>query len=67
MLSSNLVVWLEVKKSKKFINKVPIFIFFIFCCVPKLIYVILQLTNIKVGEKYDRPKVTRKAHKSAIP
>lgn len=43
MLSSNLVVWLEVKKSKKFINKVPIF-----ACVPKLIYVTLQLTNIKV-------------------
>lgn len=30
MLSSNLVVWLEVKKSKKFINKVPTF-----ACVPK--------------------------------
>lgn len=60
MLSSNLVVWLEVKKSKKFINKVPIF-----ACVPKLIYVTLQLTNIKV-KKYDRPKVQTHAHKSAL-
>lgn len=49
MLSSNLVVWLGVKKSKKFINKVPIFAVF-----QKLIYVTLQLTNIKV-KKYDRP------------